>query len=117
MRAADGAAGGVDFVHIRLDEETAAIGGRYAFIREVRLPCEGREVLYYVGYAAVDSSCCGAGGMAFALVAGFVRQWHCGRSTDGRPISRLAPVAAEDLQAELSRRIKAREHVPQVNFI
>jgi hypothetical protein len=117
MRAADRSAGEFEFAHYRLEEETAAIGGRYGFIREARLPCGGREVLYYVGYAVLDNACCGAGGTAFARVAGFVLEWHCGRSPDGRPISRLARVAAGDLQAALSRRIRAGEHVPQVDFI
>jgi hypothetical protein len=106
-----------DFIHPCLDEEVIAIGGRYVFTQEVRLPYVRREVLYHVGYAAVDSSCCGLGGIAFAAVAGFVVEWRSVRTPDGREISRVEPIEQEGLQAELRRLIKTREHVLQVNFL
>jgi hypothetical protein len=106
-----------DFIHPRLGEEIAAIGGRYVFTREVRLPFHRREALYHVGYAAVDTSCCGLGGLAFAAVAGFVVEWRFARAPDGREISRVEPIGREGLQAELRSLIKTREHVPQVNFL
>ena len=38
-----------DFIHIELNVETVAIGGHYVFTKEVRLPFNGREVLYLAG--------------------------------------------------------------------
>jgi hypothetical protein len=106
------------FAHPVLGEEVPAIGGRYVFMKEVRLPWSGgREVLYHVGAAAADRSCCGAGGVAFAAVAGFVCAWHAGATPDGRPTTRVEPVAAAADRAELARRIREREHVHQVNFL
>jgi hypothetical protein len=106
-----------EFVHHCLGEEIAAIGGRYVFVEEVRLPWGCGEVLYYVGYAVVDSSCCGSGGTAFAVVEGLIRQWHCARTPEGREISRVEPIEKAEAQAELRRLIKARELVLQVNFL
>ncbi|MEA3339918.1 MAG: RNA-directed DNA polymerase, partial [Chloroflexota bacterium] len=57
-------------VHRPLDQEIAAIGGRYALVKKARLPFHGREALYWVGYGAFDTTCCGVGGRAHALGAG-----------------------------------------------
>ena len=64
-----------EFVHPRLGQEVTAIGGHYVFGKEIRLPHNGREILYFVGYAVLDSTCCGVGGCAYVLVAGYIRQW------------------------------------------
>ena len=50
------------YVHQPLNQEVTAIGGHYLLVKEVRLPFEGREVLYLVGHAAFDTICCGPGG-------------------------------------------------------
>ena len=60
------------FIHPPLSRPVTAIGGSYCLVREVRLGYEGREVLYLLGYAAIDSSCCGLAGVGYALVAGIV---------------------------------------------
>ena len=106
-----------DFEHPELEREVAAVGGRYLFVKEVCLPIDGREVLYHVGCATTDTSCCGGGGAAFARVAGFVEAWHCRRSAGGRPVSRLAPIQSPRVRAELARRIKEAEGIHQVSFV
>ena len=73
-----------DFVHPDLGREVTAIGGYYVFDREIRLPYNGREILYFVGYAVLDSSCCGAGGCAYVFVPGFIIQWKYQKSPDHR---------------------------------
>jgi hypothetical protein len=106
-----------EFIHPVLGEPVAAVGGHYVFTTEVRMPFRGRELLYHVGYAVVDTACCGAGGAVFASVAGFVGAWHSARSADGAPVSRVLPVEDGALQVEIRRMVKARERVHQVNFI
>jgi hypothetical protein len=56
--------------------------------KEIRLPFRGREVLCLVGCAVVDTSCCGAGGSAYALVLGFILEWKRQTDEDGLVISR-----------------------------
>ncbi len=107
----------MEYEHPELEQEVAAIGGRYLFLKEVRLPFMGREVLYHVGCAIVDTSCCGAGGAAFARVAGFVEAWQCRQTAGGRPVSRVAPIESPRVQAELARRVKEGEGVHQVSFV
>jgi hypothetical protein len=100
-----------------LGEPVAAIGGRYVLTREVRMPYRDREVLYHVGCAVVDTSCCGAAGAVFASVAGTVAGWHSSVGAGGAPVSQVRPIEGESRRMEIRRMIKARERVHQVNFI
>ena len=105
------------FIHIELNVETVAIGGHYVFTKEVRLPFNGREVLYLAGYALFDTSCCGSGGCGYALVPGFIRNWKNKINTDGRPISGIEPVSDPAMQRQIKSLVKTIEAVPQVVFL
>jgi hypothetical protein len=106
----------IDYTHPALNEEITAIGGHFVLIKENRLYREPHEILYYVGYAVVDTSCCGLGGTAFAWVAGYIHDWQYRWTADGRPVSRIEPIRNESVKRDLSRSIKATEGVVQVNF-
>ncbi len=106
----------IDYTHPALNEEITAIGGHFVFVREARLRRAPHEILYYVGYAVVDTSCCGVGGTAFAMVAGYIHHWQYRRAADGRPVSRIEPIRSQAARRELSRSIRAAEGVVQVNF-
>lgn len=105
------------FTHPELNCEVTAIGGHYVWVKEDRLPFDGREVLYLVGYAVLDTTCCGVGGFAWALVPGFVVEWKSGLSPEGRPVSRVERIRDEAIRAEIRRRIRDSERVHQVNFL
>jgi len=105
------------FVHEPLNTEVDAIAGHYTFTREVRLPWDGRELLYLVGYAIIDTSCCGVGGCGYALVPGFVRSWKSAIDDRGLLVSQVEPVRDPDLRLAIERHIKAEEHLPQVQFL
>ncbi len=104
------------YVHQELNREITAIGGRYALVKEVRLPFRGREVLYLVGYGVVDTSCCGTGGCAYALVEGFILEWKSKTNEDGLAVSQVEPIRDEAIQKEVRRLIEEREVVQQVRF-
>ena len=106
-----------EFTHPGLNTEITAIGGHYVFVKENCLTYEADQILYHVGYAVIDSSCCGTGGAAYASVAGYVRQWHFKTAEDGRPVSQLEPVSSPAAQNKISRIIQAKESVPQINFV
>jgi hypothetical protein len=105
-----------NYVHQALHQEVSAIGGRYVLVKRARLPFRGREVLYLVGHAAFDSTCCGVGGCAYALVPGFVLRWKEGTDAEGWPVSLVEPVRDEATQRALRRLIQEREVVQQVVF-
>jgi len=104
------------YTHPVLDEEVEAIGGRYVVQREEKIEVGGREVVYHVGHAIVDSSCCGVGGCGYATVPGYVVRWKHGVDDNGRDISEIEPIASPEEREEIRKRILAVEHVNQVNF-
>jgi hypothetical protein len=105
-----------DFEHPKLGREITAIGGHYVFTKEVRIPFNGGEVLYFVGYAVVNTSCCGAGGCAYAMVPGFILDWKYKRNSNDLFISQIDPIRDETDQKEVQRLIRNREVVQQVTF-
>lgn len=106
----------VAYIHQSLNQQVTAIGGHYILVKEARLSYRGREVLYVVGHAAFDTSCCGPGGCAYALVPGFVASWQSGRSAEGLPVSQIEPIRATDAQNDIRRLIERLETVQQVTF-
>ena len=105
-----------DFIHPELGREITAIGGHYVFGKESRLPYNGREILYFVGCAVLDATCCGVGGCAFALVPGFIRQWKYKKNQDDFFISKLDSIRDHSVQKEIRRLIHQKERVFQVTF-
>jgi hypothetical protein len=105
-----------EYVHQELSQEVTAIGGHYVLTKEARLPFRGREVLYLVGCAVVDSSCCGPGGCAYALVLGCVLRWKGKTNEDGLAVSQVESIRDEATQREIGRLIEEEEPVHQVTF-
>jgi hypothetical protein len=105
-----------DFIHPKLGQEITAIGGHYVFNNERRLSFDGQDVLYLVGYAVVDTSCCGVGGCAYAMVPGYVQAWKYKKNEINEPISQIEPVCDADDQAAIRRLIQKKEVVQQVTF-
>lgn len=105
-----------EYVHQELNQEVGAIGGRYILLKEVRVPFCGREVLYVVGGAIVDTSCCGVGGCAYVLVPGFVLDWKYRKNEGGQTVSRVEPIRDEVIQVRIRRLIGQAEAVHQIDF-
>ena len=105
-----------EFIHPQLGQEVTAIGGHYVFGKEIRLPYKGREILYFVGYAVLDSTCCGVGGSAYVFVPGYIRQWKYKKNQNDLPISRVMPVNARIDQKQIRNLIQKKEMVYQVTF-
>jgi hypothetical protein len=107
-----------DYTHPELNSEIRAIGGHYVVVKELRLPFQGEEVLFFIGHGIADRTCCGFGAFCFASVAGFVRQWKYAQNPDGRPISQVEPVTHAREQDQIKKQIKQLEPmVSQVNFL
>jgi len=105
-----------DFTHPQLGREVTAIGGHYVFGQEIRMPFHSREILYFVGYAVLDSTCCGAGGVAYVLVAGFIRQWKYKKNQDECFISQIETIGDQTIQKEVRNAVQKKEMVYQVTF-
>jgi len=105
-----------DFAHPQLGREVTAIGGHYVFGKEIRMPFYSREILYFVGYAVLDSTCCGVGGVAYVLVAGFIKQWKYKKNQDNVFVSKVEPIRDQRVQKEARSLIQKKEMVYQVTF-
>ena len=106
-----------DFSHPALNEQVTAIGGSYFILKEGRLPFADGEILYLVGAAIFDTTCCGAGGCAYALVPGFIRKWHYKTNHNGRPVSEVSPVKDGRQRKKIRDIIFRRESLLQIDFV
>lgn len=106
----------LDYTHPALNREINAIGGHYVFTKEVTMPFKGKTVLYYVGYAVINSSCCGMGGVCYARVPGFVRELKYKRDNSGAPISSIEPIHEKSIQKQIILIIQSTESIHQVEF-
>lgn len=106
----------MEFHHPRLGEEVEAIGGHYLFIKEEILDHPLGRILYLVGCAVTDRSCCGPSGCGYAVVAGHIASLRYTRDSGDRPVSILHPVS-ERFHEDVARVLRSREGVGQVQFL
>ena len=99
-----------------LGKRVEAISGWYELEKEGRFRFKGKEVLYVVGVAAVDSSCCGVWGCRYALVPGYVREFKARKNDQGCWVSEVEPVADGASRQEIIRVLMKEECVQQVRF-
>ena len=103
------------FIHPELNQPVEFFGGSYVLNEEGKIFFLGKEVLYFIGIAGLDASCCGRSGCAFAKVPGFISQWKTRRDESGRWISETERINDPKMQEEVSRLL--REKYPQVTQI
>ena len=104
------------YTHSSLGQEVKAAAGHYLLEAEKRVAFQGREVLFATGCMAVDSSCCGTGGRAFAIVPGYVVGWKVRKNEKGELISEVEPIRDEQARQAVREIILKTETVQQVNF-
>jgi len=107
----------VSYIHPALNEPCEAIGGHYVLTDEHRMTIDGEDVLVFIGYGVVDSSCCGPGGCRYAVVPGVVQRYRHGQNPDGMWISEVIPVTASHLQLRIRSYLLNTEKVQQVQFL
>jgi hypothetical protein len=108
----------IQFTHPELNERVEFFGGCYVFIEEGRITHQGKEVLYFLGMAAVEASCCGPGGSAFIKVPGYVRSWKKTRNALGQPVSEVERIHHKECQREIRRIFEEkRPDFRQIEFL
>jgi len=106
-----------EYVHHPLDTEINAIGGRYVFTDEFRVPFSGRELFYLVGHALFDSTCCGFGGCRYALVHGFIEGWKKKKNSEGLFVTTVERITDKTEQKEIEDLIHSSITVNQIKFM
>ena len=104
------------YAHEELEKEVRSISGGYTLIEEERLRYREREVLYVVGVAEVDNSCCGTGGCRFINVPGYVVSWKGKKDDSGLPVSEIDPITEEEEQKEIKNLLDEKYPHSQINF-
>lgn len=99
-----------------LQKEVRSISGGYTLEREERINVDGKTVLYVVGNALADSSCCGFWGCHYALVPGYVVNWKHTKNEEGIPISTVEAIADEEVRRQITKLLEEKEGVSQVRF-
>lgn len=106
----------IEYTHEELDKEIQFIAGNYRFIEEGRLTYKGRDILFAVGIALVDNSCCGVGGCRFIRVPGYVVSWK--NTTDGSdlPVSTIEPIKNEEERKDIKNLLDKKYPHSQISF-
>lgn len=104
-------------------ERQELVNGHYELGPVQTLEIAGRRIAYRMGSAALDNSCCGAYGCAYALVLGedaaspATGAAITNASANPSAVLRLHEIAPESpLAAEIKRELAAREQISMVNF-
>jgi hypothetical protein len=98
-----------EYAHVELGTEVQSISGYYTIQEECRAANGGREFLYLVGAAVVDSSCCGGGGMRFLQIPGYIVAWKTRKNGEGLDVSEVEPVRRDE-DCEQIKRMLDREY-------
>lgn len=92
------------------------VNGAYELGEVRRIVIAGRDILYRLGSASLDNSCCGNHGCAYALVIGAVIEDRAAAG-DGPASSLLREISADEpLAAAIRAALMEREAIGVVNF-
>jgi len=106
----------IKYTHLELDKNVTCVAGYYTPQKEVRLKYDDREVLYVVGRAVIESSCCGLGNWGYALVPGYIVSWQTRKNDAGLPVSEVEPISDEATKNNIRKIIKETENITQIEF-
>ena len=105
----------MEYVHQELGKDVNALAGYYTPMNELRLEHDGKEVLCITGLGVIESSCCGTGGCAYAIVPGYIVNWKFKENEAGLPVSEVESVADKEARREISAILQERECVGNQN--
>jgi len=111
------------YTHLPLGVEVESFAGYYTPEDEIRLEYTGRDVLYVVGYVAVEATCgavgaeaCRAVSYRYATVQGYLLEWQSETNEGGLAISTVEQISDQTTINRIKQIILDREQVSQVQF-
>ena len=105
----------MEYTH-ELNREVRAISGWYELEKEGTLSLNGKKVLYALGNAALDSSCCGRWECYYAVVPGYVVHWKHRKNHQGMAVTMVEPVQGDGTKQKITKLLEQTEKVDQVLF-
>ncbi len=106
----------LEYTHLKVNEDVTCIAGYYTPLKEVRLPYNGKEVLYVVGQAAIESSCCGVGHWGYVVVPGYIVSWQQRTNEAGLPVSEVEPISDKQARDDITKIVKELESISPIEF-
>ncbi len=104
------------YAHQKLGEDYGGIAGYYTPLKEIRLDYKGRQILYIVGRAVIESSCCGTGNWPYALVPGYIIEWQQSINPNGLPLTSVELIEDPEVKKDLLNIIRRREELDCITF-
>ncbi len=105
------------YVHLPIDEEIRSVGGYYKILKEGVFEFKGKKVIYVLKAAHVDTSCCGAGGLGFISVPGFLMSYKSEKNENGLPVSEVKKILDEDDRKSIRNELlKKYPYISVVDF-
>jgi len=86
----------MEFTHPELGQEVQTLAGYYVPVEEHVLPYNGRELVYILGYACIEASCCGAANWSYIQVPGFLVRKHIRGEGHTPPVSEIETIQGEE---------------------
>jgi hypothetical protein len=86
----------MEFTHPELGQEVQTLAGYYVPVEEHVLPYNGRELVYILGYACIEASCCGAANWSYIQVPGFLVRKHIRSGGRTPPASEIETIQGEE---------------------
>ncbi len=77
---------------------------------------QGRDVLYLLTDAVVDTVCCGNRIFHYATVLGYVKEWQSEKDEHGLPVSLIEPGAEPSVQQEIEDLLSRDDSQLRVSF-
>ena len=105
-----------EYVHQKLGEDCFGIAGYYTPQKEIRLEYEGRQVLYVIGRAVLEASCCGKGDWNYVLVPGYIISWHNRVNAAGLDVSIIDPILDWETRNRLTQIMRDKEGIDWISF-
>jgi hypothetical protein len=109
------------YTHLELGKDIeSGIAGYYTPEKEVRLKHNGKEALYVIGIAVVESACnngaCSTGSWIYAIVPGYIINWQKTKNEAGLPVSEVEPIVDEKVQEDIRQIIRSQETASLISF-
>ena len=86
----------IEYTHPELDQEVQTSTGYYVAVEEHVVPYNEREVIYILGHACIESSCCGPASWSYIQVPGFLVRKHIRGGKGTLPVSEIEIIQDEE---------------------
>jgi hypothetical protein len=104
------------YTHLELHKDVLTPSGYYSPQKEVKLNYAGREILYTISEAVIESSCCGVNDYCSAQVPGYIVGWKAEKNEQDLPVSLIEPISDQNTRDAVSKIIRNNEHITLTEF-